>query len=93
MQIIMHCGGGANSHIFIDRRHFWKYVAIKSSAKQVSGDKVSVRGMGIVLVRMKYCKDILVLYTCYHMPENPQSTLGLPTIKYYGEMRSVRTET
>ena len=27
------------------------------------------------------------------MPDNPQSTLGLPALKYYGEMRSVRTET
>ena len=27
------------------------------------------------------------------MPNNPQLTLGLPALKYYGEMRSVRTET
>ena len=49
--------------------------------------------MGIVLARMKDCQDILVLYPCYHMPDNPQSTLGLPALKYYGEMRSVQTET
>ena len=85
--------GGANSHIFKNRRHFWKYVAIKSSVKQVSGDEAPVEGMGIVLARMKDCQDILVLYPCYHMPDNPQSTLGLPALKYYGEMRSVRTET
>ena len=36
---------------------------------------------------------ILVLYSCHHMPNNPQNTLGLPAIKYYGEMRSVRIET
>ena len=85
--------GGANSHIFKDRRHFWKYVAIKYSVKQVSGDEAPVQGMGILLAKMKDSKDILVLYPCYHMPDNPQSTLGLPALKYYGEMRSVQTET
>ena len=68
-------------------------MAIKSSVKQVSGDEAPVEGMGIVLARMKDCQDILVLYPCYHMPDNPQSTLGLPALKHYGEMRSVRTET
>ena len=27
------------------------------------------------------------------MPGNPQDTLGLPALKYYGRMRSIRTET
>ena len=26
------------------------------------------------------------------MPDNPQNTLGLPSLKYYGDMRSVRLE-
>ena len=68
-------------------------MAIKSLVKQVSGDEAPVQGMGIVLAKMKDSKDILVLYPCYHMQDNPQSTLGLPALKYYGEMRSVRTET
>ena len=88
----MHYDGGANSHIFKDKRHFWKYAAIKSTVKQVTGDEAPVQGMGIVLVKMKYSKGILVLYLCYHMPNNPQLTFGLPALKYNGEMRSVRIE-
>ena len=90
--IVIHCDAGANSHIK-DKRHFWIYVAIKSTVKQVSGDEAPVQGMCIVLTKLRDSKDILVLYPCYHMPDNPQSTLGLPALKYYGEMISVRSET
>ena len=49
--------------------------------------------MGIVIVKMRDSRDILVLYPRYHMLDNPHSTLGLPALKYHGGMRSVRTET
>ena len=49
--------------------------------------------MGIVLVRMGNSDIIFALYPAYHMPNNPQHTLGLPAIKYYNNMRSVRMET
>ena len=40
--IVIHCDGGANSHIFTDKNIFWKYIAIKSSPKHVSGDEAPV---------------------------------------------------
>ena len=49
--------------------------------------------MGIVLVRMGNSDIVFALYPAYHMPNNPQHTLGLPAIKYYNNMRSVRMET
>ena len=52
-----------------------------------------VKGMGIVILTIPKSGFIMVLYPCYHMPGNPQDTLGLPALKYYGRMRSVRTET
>ena len=85
--------GGANGHVFRSRSHFWKYVEIDTYIQQVSGTRAQVKGMGIVLISINKSGFILVLYPCYHMPDNPQDTLGLPALKYYGRMRSVRIET
>ena len=91
--VVIHCDGGANSHIFKDKRHFWTYVEIKYTVKQVSGDEAPVQVMGIVHAKMRDSKYISVLYPCYHISDNPQSTLGLPALKYYDEMILVRSET
>ena len=85
--------GGANGHVFRTRAHFWKYVEIDSHIRQVSGSKAKVKGMGIVIITIHKSGTILVLYPCYHMPGNPQDTIGLPALKYYGRMRSVCVET
>ena len=64
-----------------------------STVQQVSGTGAPVEGMGIVVVRLKASQMVIPLYPAYHMPNNPQHTLGLPAVKYYNEMRSVRMET
>ena len=69
------------------------YLSIKATVQKVSGEGAPVQGMGIVLVRMKNSDIIFLLYPAYHMPDNPQHTLGLPATKYYNDMRSVRIET
>ena len=84
---MIHVDGGANSHIFRNKHHFWKYVSCQSSVQVVSGHKAPVKGMGVVLIKLQQYNTTLVLYPCYHMPDNPQDTLGLPALKYYGEMR------
>ena len=48
--------------------------------------------MGIVLVTFPPTKIPYVLYPCYHMPNNPQNTLGLTPIKYYNCARVARVE-
>ena len=89
---LIHVDGGANSHIFRDRQHFWKYVPTKSVIQQVSGSPATCLGIGIVLVRFPRLEHIFSLFPCYHMPENPQDTLGLPPLKFYNQARSTRLE-
>ena len=89
---MIHVDGGANSHIFRDKRHFWYYKAIQSNVTQVSGTTTTCDGMGIVLVTFPPTKIPYVLYPCYHMPNNPQNTLGLTPIKYYNCARVARVE-
>ena len=77
----------------LKKKYFWKYVPINATVQQVSGAEAPVKGMGIVLARLKVSNMIITLYHAYHMPENPQHTLGLPALKYYNDMQSVRTGT
>ena len=79
--------------IFKFRRWFWKYFPITQDIQQVTGQPAKVEGMGIVPIRIPKFNMIYLLYPCYHMPENPQNTLGLTALKFYGKMRSVRMET
>ena len=48
--------------------------------------------MGIVPIAFGYLDIIFLLYPCYHIPNNPQNTLGLLAIKKYNQARSVRVE-
>ena len=89
----MHVDGGVNTHILTEKKYFWKYIPINNTVQQVSGAEAPVKGMGVVLAQLKGSNMIITLYPAYHMPENPQHTLGLPALKYYNDMRSVRTET
>ena len=88
----MHVDGGANAHIFRDQTHFWKYIPLKSMIQQVTGTTAPVKGMGIVPITLKGSYKIHLLYPCYHMPHNPQDTLGLTAFKYYNDMKMVRLE-
>ena len=92
LQIVMQCDGGANSYIFTDRRHFRKYVEIKATLTQVTGNTAPAIGMGIVLIKMQDSPNTLILYPYCHMLNKPQNTLEQSAIKYYREMRSVRIE-
>ena len=87
-----HVDGGAKDNVFIERDWFWKYITIKTTINQVTGQPAPVKGMGIVPVRIKGYRSIYLLYPSYHMPNNPQNTLGLTALKFYGQMRSVRLE-
>ena len=91
-QTITHVDGGANANIFTLKRWFWKYYPIKEDIQQVTGQTAEVEGMGIVPIRIPKYNMIYLLYPCYHMPNNPQNTLGLTALKFYGKMRSVRLE-
>ena len=84
--------GGANSHIFRNKKSFWKYVPTSSLIQQVSGSTATCEGIGIVLARFPGLESIFPLFPCYHMSNNPQDTLGLPPIKFYNKARSVRAE-
>ena len=84
--------GGANSHIFRQRKHFWKYTPISSSVTTVSGAPAPAVGLGIVPIMFPKSGIIILLYPCYHMPNNPQNTLGLPPLKHYNQTRSTRLE-
>ena len=59
---------------------------------QVSGTSANVEGMGIVPVTFGDSDVIYLLYPCYHMPQNPQNTLGLAPLKKYNQVRSARVE-
>ena len=48
--------------------------------------------MGIVLATFPPSKIPYVLYPSYHMPNNPQNTLGMTPIKYYNGVRVARVE-
>ena len=87
-----HVDGGANANVFTERKWFWKYIPIKTTINQVTGQTAPVEGMGIVPVRIKGYSSIYLLYPSYHMPNNPQNNLGLTSLKFYGQMRSVRLE-
>ena len=82
---MIHVNGGAKSHIFRDKSHFWKYVPSNSSVQVVPGQKVPVEDTGIVLTKLQQYDTTLIFYPCSHMPGNPQDTFGLPALKYYGE--------
>ena len=49
--------------------------------------------MGIVPITFPGSNYLYLLYPSYHMPDNPQDTLGIPALKYYNQARSVRVET
>ena len=90
--ILIHVDGGANSHIFQKREHFLFYTETESKVTKVTGSTVYVQGMGIVPITFGDSDSIFLLYPCYHMPNNPQNTLGCPAIKKYNQARSVRVE-
>ena len=48
--------------------------------------------MGIVPISFPESEHLYLLYPCYHMPINPQNTLGGPALKHYNQARSVKTE-
>ena len=67
-------------------------MAVKSLIKQVTEAPAGAEGMGVVLGKLPNSSIIIPMYPCYHMPHNPQDTLGLPALKFYSRMRSVRLE-
>ena len=44
--------GGSNSHIFNERKHFWRLQETKAMVKGVFGKRNESIGLGIVLVRI-----------------------------------------
>ena len=65
---------------------------MKSTIQKVTGATAPVKVMGIVPITLKGSYKIHLLYPCYHMPHNPQDTLGLTAFKYYNDMKMVRLE-
>lgn len=61
--------------------------------QQVTGTAAMCSGTGIALITLQKSGVVVLLHPCYHMPDNPQDTLGLPALKHYSRMRSVRIET
>lgn len=59
----MHADGNANSYIFTGENNFCKYSPVKLSIQQVSGDMVSVKGMGIVIAKFPVSNNIYMHYT------------------------------
>ena len=82
--------GGSNSHIFNERKHFWRLQETKAMVKGVFGKRNESIGPGIVLVRID--DMVIPLYPCFFMPDNPQNTLGNNALKKYNNFRSVRQE-
>ena len=56
---------------------------------QVAGTTDPFIGMGIVPITFPGSNHLHLLYPSYHMPDNPQNTLGIPTLKYYNQCRSI----
>ena len=92
MTSIIHVDGGANSYTFRDRNNFWKYNPYKNYITQVAGTTTPLIGMGIVPITFPGSNHLYLLYSSYHMPDNPQDTICIPALKYYNQCRSTKVK-
>ena len=58
----------------------------------MAGTTAPFIGMGIVPITFPGSNQLYLLYPSYHMPDNPQDTLGVPALKFYNQCRSTRVE-
>ena len=91
--LLLHVDGGANVHICTDHHIFTCYKTISMGVQQVTGTKAKCIGIGIVLILLMDSDITIPLYLVYHMPSNPQNTLGPPALMFYNSFRKITVQT
>ena len=79
----MHVDGGANVNICTNKQLFYIYKPVNSSVQAVTGQTTKCEGVGIIIIRFPNTDFTIPLYPVYHMPNNPQNTLGTPALNFY----------
>ena len=59
------------------------------TVNQVTGTKELCLGIGIVIITLIGFDIIINLFPIYHIPNNPQHTLGTPALLYYNQFQQV----
>ena len=65
---------------------------VKFNVQIINGSKSPAKGFGLVIIKSPKTNIIIPLWPSYYIPQNPQKKISQNALKYYNELRNVRTE-
>ena len=85
--------GVSNSHVFTDITICAYIIPVKCNIRILNARKCPTKSFGLVIIKIPKINMIIILWSSYYMPQNPQSIISQTTLKHCNQVRSVRTET